>query len=186
MLAPGALRRQNNDEDCSASFQPPFCSRNDKILVSATFYPLFCCRISGASGRDGAEPLWRLLTEGSSWPRKLLPHHLHHVLEHAELGEDFVQLQVGGDGKLDVTDRVSARDPVIRSMSREQADLSPGVADIPMNGVLGGSSFWRQVELLKNHIIHMRILFQPLSGGNFIGVIINMVEHPAARFILIR
>ena len=54
-----------------------------------------------------------------------------------------------------------------------------------MNGVFGRSLFRRQVELFQNHVIHLRILLQPLSARNLIGVINHVVEYPAARLVLI-
>ena len=38
-------------------------------------------------------------TPPATLPRQLLPHNLHHVFCIPELGEDFVQFQVGGGGE---------------------------------------------------------------------------------------
>ena len=64
-------------------------------------------------------------------------------------------------------------------------ELSPGLANVPMNGVFGRGLFRRQVELFQNHVIHLRIFFQPFTARNLVGVINHIVEYPAARFVLV-
>jgi len=54
-----------------------------------------------------------------------------------------------------------------------------------MDGVHGFRFLRRQVEFFQNKFIGLGVFLDPFSHGHFISSIVYVVEHAAARFVLI-
>ena len=64
--------------------------------------------------------------------------------------------------------------------------LSPRLTDVPVYCIFCTGSFWWKIEFLENHVINMRILFDPFSNSNLKSIIVNVIEYPSSGFIFIR
>ncbi len=64
--------------------------------------------------------------------------------------------------------------------------LSPGVANIPVNGVLEGGFIGRKVKFFQDKCLCLRIFVYPMAHGHLITVLVRQVENPAAGLVFIR
>ena len=64
--------------------------------------------------------------------------------------------------------------------------LSPGVANIPVNGVLEGGFIGRKIKLFQDKCLCLRIFVYPMAHGHLITILVRQVENPAAGLVFIR
>lgn len=55
-----------------------------------------------------------------------------------------------------------------------------------MNSIFSTGSSRGEVEFFKNHVIDVRVIFQPLPDSHLVRVIGNMIEYSSTWFIFIR
>ena len=72
-----------------------------------------------------------------------------------------------------------------RGQERIAIVLSPGLTDIPMDGILGPRLLRWKVELVQDHIVCLGVVFDPFSDSYLKSIIIKMIEYASARFVLI-
>ncbi|MBR1700272.1 MAG: hypothetical protein IJ714_10910 [Bacteroidales bacterium] len=64
--------------------------------------------------------------------------------------------------------------------------IPPGLADIPVNGILERGFIGRKVKFFQDKCLCPRIFVYPMAHGHLITILVRQVENPAAGLVFIR